>query len=107
MNSDLRVSAANAARHWTLTGDLDLASAAGLEGVLEASFAEPGNITLDGSGLTFVDSSGIRTLIRISLRLGDHSLIILRPSAQLKRLFDLTGIQKHGRIEMRDTPCCT
>lgn len=105
-NTDLRIEPLDAPRHWRLVGDLDVASAPELETHLEPAFAEPGNMTFDAAGLTFVDSSGIRTLIRLSLRLGEHRVIIVNPSPNLKRLFDLTGIRKNGGIDLRDTDCC-
>lgn len=89
-----------------VTGDLDLASAPLLESVLEPLLKEQGNLTLDLAGLGFIDSSGIRALIRASLRLGSHRLVILKPSPQLRRLFDITGIQQGERIEMRNADCC-
>lgn len=105
-NTDLRIEPLDAPRHWRLIGDLDLASAPALESYLEPAFSQPGNLTLHAGGLTFVDSSGIRSLIRLSLRLGENRLIIVKPSPNLKRLFDLTGIRKNGRIDLRDTDCC-
>lgn len=105
-NTDLQIEPLDVPRHWRLVGDLDLASAPELEAYLEPAFAESGNLTFDAAGLTFVDSSGIRTLIRLSLRLGEHRLIILNPSPNLSRLFDLTGIRNMGGIELRNADCC-
>lgn len=45
-------------------------------------------------------------MIRMSLRLGEHRLIIVNPSPNLTRLFDLTGIRKNGGIDLRDGDCC-
>lgn len=103
---ELSIELLSAPRHVAMLGDLDLASAPLLESTLEPLLKEPGNLTLDVAGVTFIDSSGIRALIRASLRLGDARLIILKPTAQMRRLFTITGIQQGERIEWRDEDCC-
>lgn len=103
---ELRIEPTGVDRHLSVAGDLDLASAPLLESVLEPLLKGKGHLTLDVAELGFIDSSGIRALIRASLRLGEHRLIILRPSAQLRRLFDITGIQQGERIDLRTSACC-
>ncbi|HVL90354.1 MAG TPA: STAS domain-containing protein [Actinomycetota bacterium] len=107
IENELRIESLDAPRHLKVVGDLDLASAPLLESSLEPLLKEAGDLTLDASGMTFIDSSGIRALIRASLRLGDARLIILKPSAQLKRLFTITGIQQGERIDLRNDDCCS
>lgn len=64
--------------------------------------AEPGDLVIDASGLAFVDSSGMRALIRISLRLRDGRLILASAPPQLRRLFEIAGIERGNRIQILD-----
>ncbi len=78
----------------TLQGELDLASAPRLEEQLKS--AEQSGVRLvriDLSGLTFMDSTGMRTLLlaqRRSQELG-HQLTLRRGPHQVQRVFELTG----------------
>jgi anti-anti-sigma factor len=46
-----------------LTGELDLASASNLEGIIEADVHDARAITLDLRGLSFMDSCGLRAVL--------------------------------------------
>jgi anti-anti-sigma factor len=75
----------------TLHGELDVASADGLSN----SLVELAGSTLDLSGLTFMDSSGIGAVVmarnRIKAKaLGD--LVLTRPSAIVHKALDIVGL---------------
>jgi anti-anti-sigma factor len=79
----------------TLRGDLDLATAGDLERELarvEASGV--GSILIDLSGLSFMDSTGIRLMLDAdaSAREGSHSLSLRRGPIAVQRVFELTGL---------------
>ncbi|MCU1401226.1 MAG: anti-sigma factor antagonist [Acidimicrobiales bacterium] len=77
----------------TLTGDLDLGTSGLLETAIDGLRA--GGVTdvvLNTAGITFVDSRGLRSML-VALQGG--SITLRRPSAQLLRLIDLTGLQEH------------
>jgi anti-anti-sigma factor len=84
------------ARHTPLlSGELDLASAPALEATIERT-ARGGTraITLDLSGLTFIDSCGLRSIL-IAKRLCDarsYDFAVVPGQAQVQRLFELTGL---------------
>ena len=76
-------------------GELDLATAEELERELlrvEAGAAQV--IVVDLSGLTFIDSSGVRLLLRAHARsrADGNRLTLLRGPAAVQRVFELTGI---------------
>jgi anti-anti-sigma factor len=65
-------------RTFRLAGELDLATANDLLQQLSGALATGGDIVLDLSELTFMDSSGVRTLITVSSDLGDRGKLVLR-----------------------------
>ena len=78
-----------------LKGELDLD---GVERVTEelesAEASDASQIVLDLSGLTFIDSSGVRMIVCADLRSradGDR-LRLIRGSAGVQRVFELTGM---------------
>ena len=76
-------------------GELDLATAADLERELtRAEDSDAQSIILDLSGLQFIDSTGVRLLLRAQARSREDSnrLALLRGPAAVQRVFDLTGI---------------
>jgi anti-anti-sigma factor len=79
-----------------LRGDLDPATAPQLEEAIAAAAEADAveRIVLDLAGLSFLDSSGLRTFVtaRESLA-GDGILLALRrPTANVVRLLDVTGL---------------
>jgi anti-sigma B factor antagonist len=78
-----------------LVGDLDLASCDELDAVLRG-FQLDGrpNITLDLSGLTFMDSSGLRPIVAAGqrARMSGGSLLIRRPPKQVRHVLELAGV---------------
>jgi anti-anti-sigma factor len=74
-----------------LSGDLDMAAAPTAEARLRKAFdGAPGRVVLELSGLTFIDSSGIRLLLQAAAeaRSGGVSLVITRPPMSVWRLLE-------------------
>jgi anti-anti-sigma factor len=80
-----------------LAGDLDVASVARLDEAMARAYNEGARtIVLDVSALEFIDSSGLRELVRALKRqrgLGGD-LVLHRPTGQTLRLLDLVGLRK-------------
>jgi anti-anti-sigma factor len=79
-----------------LSGELDLATVEGVQRELEcveASDVEA--IVVDLSGLTFVDSSGVRLVVLADVRSRADSerLTLLRGPASVQRVFALSGFE--------------
>jgi anti-sigma B factor antagonist len=74
-------------------GQIDAHTAPELDGVL---IGLPGDrsVTVDLSSVTFIDSSGLRVLVRADKRLdaGGGDLTLLRPSEPVRRLLEITGL---------------
>jgi anti-sigma B factor antagonist len=78
-----------------LSGDIDIAAVAKLEAGLEQATDEATTgLVLDMSGVTFIDSSGLRVLAELHKRQsgGAGSLTIRTPSSPVVRILELTGM---------------
>jgi anti-anti-sigma factor len=79
-----------------LEGELDLATAPGVEQELERVEAtDAAAIILDLSGLTFIDSTGIRLVLAAARRsrADSNRLTLLRGTAAVQRAFEISGVE--------------
>jgi anti-sigma B factor antagonist len=79
-----------------LFGELDLATAERVQHELEhAEATDAEAIVLDLSGLTFIDSTGVRLILMADARSRADSdrLALLRGPANVQRVFELTGLE--------------
>lgn len=73
-----------------LEGELDMATADELRDRLNGA-ASNGHLELDFSGVTFMDSSGLRVLLELAQRRdGAEPLVIKHPSRQVQRVLDIS-----------------
>jgi anti-anti-sigma factor len=85
-----------------VAGELDI----GTREQLEAGFAQYASthddVRMDLSGVTFIDSSGLRSLVALTRHLdGLTQIVLVNPSGAMTRLLSLTGVDDVGifRIE--------
>ena len=85
-----------------LEGELDLAAAPRLtEAFLDLASSE-GEVHLDLSEVSFLDSSGLRVILALARSRADiGSVVLLDPSAAVVRIFEIMGIDEHPGVEMR------
>ena len=78
----------------TATGEIDLASAPGLEREIFAALdRHPSLLVVDLAGVAFVDSSGVNALVQAARRAGDDTKLVLRsPSEACRRVFEATRL---------------
>ena len=82
----------------TLAGELDIATVPRVEEAIETTLSdELRALTIDLSGLTFVDSSGLRLFIVLDQRASEQgwSLRLLRPDAQVLTVFQVSGVEEN------------
>jgi anti-anti-sigma factor len=74
-----------------IAGEVDLDTAEQLAAGLEACH---GTVVVDLAGVTFIDSSGLGTLVRARNRLTSEGggLLVAEPTERVRRLFELTGL---------------
>jgi len=84
-----------------LAGELDVATAPRFSEVLAATSAQ-GDVVLDLSELTFLDSCGVRALLEAArARNGDGPIVVLDPSAAVSRVFEIIGLDQHPGVDVR------
>jgi anti-anti-sigma factor len=92
---DISVAAVGEWHTATVRGELDMASSSDLEATcLELQ----GDVAVDLAGVSFIDSSGLAALLRLSYR--DGRLVLLNPSDPVLRLFEITKVS--NRFDIRD-----
>jgi anti-sigma B factor antagonist len=86
--------------HVVLSGEIDAHSADALR---DSLFAAPhtGDLRVDCSKVTFIDSSGLRVVLEVHQTLDRDSrrLILVDPSRPVARLVELAGLVSHLHIE--------
>jgi anti-anti-sigma factor len=81
---------------WLLrpTGELDVAAIPEMEQALGQAADGPANLEIDLSGVSFLDSSGLRLLLGARQRCqgAGGALTVTHPTDDTRRLLDLTGL---------------
>lgn len=83
-------------------GELDLRSAPSLSRAVASAISErPTRIAIDCSAISFMDSSGLATLVRAhrAAASADQDLYLKHPAPQPRRLLELTGMLDAFLIE--------
>ena len=75
---------------FALHGELDMATAGDLAELLREAGRGPDPISLDFSGISFMDSSGLRVILEAASHRNGNSLVILHPAAQVQRVLDIS-----------------
>ncbi len=81
-------------------GDIDVAGGPLVDAaILDGESELP--VVIDLTEVTFIDSSGLRSLLSASRRAGERGTeVVLRsPSAAVRRLLEITGTEAQFRIE--------
>ena len=74
-----------------LEGELDMATADDLSQLLKVAVLECRPLVLDFSGVSFMDSSGLRALLEAAGQTEEGgSVIVLNPSLQVRRVLDIS-----------------
>jgi anti-sigma B factor antagonist len=91
----LRTVAADRYRVIEAYGEIDIANAGELSGVVDSCVASGADrLIVDLSGVRFVDSSGLNVLIGTArrFRTGSFGVVVSRPS--IRKIFAITGLDK-------------
>jgi anti-sigma B factor antagonist len=91
--------------HVALAGEVDIANASSLEAELAGIQADPvRTLVLDLRGVTFIDSTGLRTLIAADERARSSGgrLLVVRGAEAVDRAFAVTQLDR--RLEIVDEP---
>ena len=84
-----------------LDGELDLATAPLLKEAL-VDLGSERDVHLDLALLTFLDSAGLHAIVALAQSLdGNHSVVLVNPSTAVRRCLEITGIDKHPAVKIR------
>jgi anti-sigma B factor antagonist len=80
-----------------LEGEVDLCAAPELEESLNrVAASNPSSIVVDLDRVSFMDSAGVHVLLQFSLAHGNRPrLALTRGSRQVRRLFEVTGVERY------------
>jgi anti-sigma B factor antagonist len=77
-------------RGFRLSGELDIAGRTAFTDAIAPEIGRDGDLTLDLSALTFIDSAGVQALITTAENLKERGRLILRaPGKTVMRVFEL------------------
>ena len=86
----------------SLAGELDLHTAPQLNEAF-AGLEKNGQVTLDLSELTFIDSSGLHAIVECACAAEGGPLVLEGATAMMRRIFEVTNLADHSKIEIRST----
>src|SRR4051794_8297344 len=89
--------------HISLRGELDLSTVGKVDDELEsAEAASPKVVLLDLSSLTFLDSTGLRCVVRADerARTDGRRLVVVKGPEAVQRVFEITRLEE--RLELVD-----
>ena len=86
---------------FTVSGEIDAHSAPALADRLNDCSGDETDIVIDMSGVTFMDSSGLRVLIDLRHRIeaAPHGLVLHAPSETVVRLLEVAGLDDHFTLD--------
>ena len=85
-----------------LAGELDLAAAPRLTEALLDFASAKGEVHLDLTEVSFLDSSGLRVILALARsRVDKGSVVLLDPTAAIVRVLEIAAIDEHPGIEIR------
>lgn len=90
----------------TMLGELDLASAPDLRGVLDEALTAGSDVEVDMRGCGFVDSMGIAAMVGAARQLAERGGVLRIRGAQerVRKIFELAGLLDNDWIELTEEP---
>ncbi len=83
-----------------LSGEFDIETVDRFESMSESFVDGEGDVTLDLSGVTFLDSTGVRAFIALARRLDGRSLVLAGAADNVRRTLAIAGIDGHVGIRV-------
>lgn len=84
-----------------LEGEVDPHTTEQLDEAVDAALADAGDLVLELSGVTFIDSAGLRSLIRAQRQVDEAggSLVLRAPRPSTRRVLEITGLTDELTVE--------
>jgi anti-anti-sigma factor len=77
-----------------VTEEIDIANADAFEEAAGAALRSNPKLVISLENCHYIDSSGLRVLIRLSNRTDIHFAVVVPPGTQTRRIFDLAGLEE-------------
>jgi anti-anti-sigma factor len=87
-----------------VVGELDRTTADRFDEAVQSAVVGTGPLLLDLSRVRFLDSSGVRSLIKLGLSMRGRVLVLRAPSPQVMRVLELTRLDQVGLWRIDETP---
>ncbi len=78
--------------------EVDIANADTLERYLDEAASGNDTFVVSLETCRYIDSSGLRPIIRLAERVGDAFFIVVPPGTQIRRIFDLTNLRDRMNV---------
>jgi anti-anti-sigma factor len=86
---------------WSVAGELDIATSPRLLDAISAQAPFDADLRLDMRALRFLDSQGIRALLRLTEIVGEgRSVVLVGPTPEVRRILDLVHLEAAPGIEI-------
>lgn len=86
-----------------MSGELDMASAPLLQTAIAPAVTRGGPITLDVSGVTFMDSAGLHAIVKASADVPGGCVILHGVREHVHRVIEVSGVDAAKNLHV--TPC--
>ena len=87
-----------------VSGELDMASAGEFWELATSTLDPTREVVLDVADLTFVDSSGLRAIVRLSEDVCPYGIVIRSPRGNVLRLLEMLSIERIAGIRVERRP---
>ena len=86
-----------------VAGEIDIATAEQLQASLDEALKLDGPLVVDMSGVTFIDGSGLKALLRVAASLNGRGPLALINAPHVLRLLELAGLTDMSGIDVRES----
>ena len=90
-------------RLYFLSGELDMSTLHLMETAISPGIAKGGPVTLDVSGLTFIDSSGVGSIVRSLRALPSGCIVLHGVRNAVQRVLDMMKVDQAANLHV--IPC--
>jgi stage II sporulation protein AA (anti-sigma F factor antagonist) len=107
LSTPINVEALPGANGLRITGELDASNALEVTQHLDERLRDPGDLTVDLSGLDFIDSAGMNVLINAARRIEGRGRMTIRcrQDGPVRRVMDLMGVvEVLHHVDLEETP---
>jgi anti-sigma B factor antagonist len=87
-----------------VSGELDMASIDEFEEGVRLCLDGEGEVVLDLSGLSFMDSTGVNAILSLAREVGDRSVVLRHPSRTVLKVLDIVRIDGHENVRVERAP---